>query len=180
MSKRNSLESVAQSLLTALKTSGDKRLASYCAEYLVAVKLAQKGHNVSVLQKRRGPDIYLRDIDRYIEVKSSHSDLSDWGCGASFYTGKGIKNNEFDYCVFVVFRKLEPSEFLIFTVEELKELAEKPRSYPITTFPNNPCVLFRYNSLKEYEDHMRGNLLDIEIKLHRYPEQFRDRWDKIM
>lgn len=97
------LESVAQSLLTALKNSGDKRLTSYCAEYLVALKLIQKRHDVDVLQKRRGPDIYLKDLERYIEVKSGHSDLSDWSCSASFGTGKSIKNNKFDYCVFLGF-----------------------------------------------------------------------------
>ena len=58
-------------------------------------------------------------------------------------------------------------------------MVEKPRPYPVTTFPNNPCALFRYDSLKEYEDNMKGHTLDIEVKLHRNPKEFRDRWDKI-
>jgi len=179
MFKRNSLDKVAQSLLTALKTSGDKRLAPLCAEYSVASKLLQKGHDPQVLQKRRGPDIYLKDIEKYIEVKSGHSDLSDWGCGASFGKGNSIKNREFDYCVFVVFSKLKPSEFLVFTVEELREVAENPRPKPYTVFPNNPCVLFRSSSLEEYKENLDEHTLGIELKLHRYPEQFQDRWDKI-
>lgn len=179
MAKMSSIETIAQSLLTALKASGDKRLASFCAEYVVAMKLSQKGHDARVLQKRRGPDIYLKDLEKYVEVKSGHADLSDWDCTASFRKGKSIKNKEFHFCVFVVFRKSEPSEFLVFSVEELIEVAEKPRPYPITAFPNNPCALFRYESLKKYQDSMKGHTLNIEIRLHRKPEEFVDRWDKI-
>ena len=120
MAEMSSLETIAQSLLTALKTSRDKRLASYCAEYLVALKLANEGHDVDVLQKRRGPDLYLKDISKYIEVKSGHTDLPNWACTASFRTGKSIKDKKFHFSVFVVFRELEPSEFLVFSVEELR------------------------------------------------------------
>ena len=37
-----------------------------------------------------------------------------------------------------------------------------------------------HKSLEEYEDNMKGNMLDIEVRLHRHLEEFRDRWDKIV
>lgn len=179
MSKSKSLDKVAGFLLTALKASGDKRLAPLCAEYLVAMKLLREGHDVEVLQKRRGPDLRLGDIGKSIEVKSGHADLQYWSCSASFGNGKSIKEKKFHFCVFVIFRELEPSEYLVFDVDELREVAEKPRPYPITAFPNNACALFRYGSLEEYEGSLRGHTLDIELELHRFPERFRDKWDKI-
>lgn len=173
------IDKVAHLLLASLKDSGDRRLAPYCSEYLVASRLLHKGHDPEVLQTRRRPDVYLRDIEKYVEVKSGHSDLSDWGCGASFGTGNSIKNRKFDYCVFVIFSGLDPSEFLIFSVDELREVADNPRPRPYTVFPNNRCVLLRYNSLEEYLEDVEGYTLDIELELHRHPERFRDRWDKI-
>ncbi|MDH5787881.1 MAG: hypothetical protein OEZ40_06300 [Candidatus Bathyarchaeota archaeon] len=179
MSKINFFDKIAQYLLTALKISGDKRIAPYCAEYLVAKNLSLNGHDVEVLQKKRGPDIHLKDIGKYIEVKSGHSDLLYWDCGASFYNGDSIKKHKFDYCIFVVFNNLEPREFLIFSVEELREVAEKPRPYPTTAFPNNRCVLFWYGNPKKYKENVKGDNLEIEVQLHQHPEQFIDRWDKI-
>jgi len=149
---------------------------------LVALELTKRGYDVEVLKKKRGPDIYLRDIDSKIEVKSGNIDLAEYDCTASFSSGTSIKHGDFDYCVFVIFENLEPIEYLVFSCEELKEIAEKPRAYPVTQYPNNRCILFRYKSLEEYEKTFPRDQdrLEIEMRLHQSPEKFRNKWDKII
>lgn len=174
-------EDLVTNLKVVVRASRDKRFLPYYAEYLVALRLKKLGHDVEVLKKRRGPDIYDKTVNARIEVKSSSIDLDEWACAASFYQGASIKKQKFDYCVFVVFKDFEPWEYLVFSLEELKEIAEKQRPYPITAFPNNPCVLFRYVSLQEYKNAFpnKENRLNIEWRLHQNPEEFRDKWDKI-
>ena len=176
---------IIEHLKHVVKTSKDKRFIPYYAEYLTAFQLSKLGYEVQVLKKRRGPDLLVydvnRNIKRLVEVKSSHLDLEGWDCAASFSKGTSIKKGEFDSCVFVVFENLEPKEYLVFTLDELREVATKERPYPITAFPNNPCALFRYKSFQEYEKAFPNakDRLEIEIKLHKHPEEFRNRWDKI-
>ena len=169
-------------MLKTSKTSEDKRFLPYYGEYLVALGLAKRGHDVQVLKKKRGADIYLRDVDIRVEVKSSSIDLAGWSCAASFYNGTSIKRKDFDYCVFVIFENLEPLEYLVFSHYELMEVAENPRPSPITTYPNNRCILFRYKNLQEYEKAFPKieDRLNIETILHQHPERFRGRWDKIV
>ena len=174
-------EKVVANLKAVVEASRDKRLLPYYAEYLVALRLKELGHDVEILKKRRGPDIFDKTVNAQIEVKSSSIDLDEWACAASFYQGASIKKQNFDYCVFVVFKDFEPWEYLVFSIEELGEIAEKPRPYPITAFRNNPCVLFRYGSLQKYENAFPNveDRLNIELKHHQNPGEFRDRWDKI-
>ena len=75
---------------------------------------------------------------------------------------------------------VEPAEYLVFTLDELKEVAEKKLPYPITAYRNNPCVLFKYESLQEYERAFPNakDRLNIEIRLHQHPNEFQNRWDK--
>lgn len=129
---------IADELLYALKSLGDLRLTPFCAEYLVAATLQERGHEVKMSKKQRGVDIQLEDIGKKIEVKSSHMDLEDWDCCASFGNGKKVMNKEFDYCVFVVFEKLEPKEFLVLTPEEVERYHSEEG-----TFKNNKYLLCR-------------------------------------
>jgi len=171
----NKIETIFQKLLYKLEKSRDNRLLSYYAEYLVANKLSKK-HKVKLLKKRQGPDIELSDIDKKIEVKSSSIDMEHWLCGASFGNGSSIREKKFDYCVFVVFENFKPIEYLVFSHDELLEVIQKERG----TFPGNPYVLYRFKNLEDYlKEIPEKNRLEIEIKLHKHPEEFQDRWDKI-
>lgn len=114
MPERTFFRNIIKNLRVTIKISQDKRLIPYYDEYLVASELSKFGHDVEVLKKTSGPDIVVHvDQDRLIEVKSSHIDSEDWACGASFYRGRSITQDEFAYCVFVVFKKLvEPVEII--------------------------------------------------------------------
>jgi hypothetical protein len=153
-------ERIAENLRKALQESQDIRLVPYFAEYFVAYALSIKGpefgyDQVEVLKRKRGPDLAIRNssrnISRLIEVKTGHTDLPTWACTASFRTGKSIENAEFHYCVFAVFENLMVKECLIFALDQLKEVAEKKRPYPITAFPNNQCAIFWCENLSKYE-----------------------------
>jgi len=183
--KKTSFRNIVDNLRNSIVISQDKRLISYYSEYLVALKLSELGYDVEVLKKTQGPDLVVhidQDVDRLVEIKSSHLDSEGWACATSFYKGTSIRRGEFHFCVFVIFEKLvKPVEYLIFTLKELEDV-KKERPYPITAFPNNRCVLFRYKNLREYKREIPNvkDRLDIEIKLHKHPEEFRNRWDKIV
>jgi len=176
-----SFSDIVEHLTEVIKFSQDKRFNEYYAEYLVAFELSKLGYAVIVLGKRRGPDLLVRDtsrnIESFVEVKSSHTDLKDFDCAASFGKGRSIERGDFHCCVFVVFEKLQPIEYLVFTLDEIKEVIEKKRG----SFPNNPYLLFRYKSLKEYEAAFPNpeERLEIEMKLHQHPEEFQSQWSKI-
>jgi len=189
MSEIKVLQKIAESLNASLRKSEDIRLVPYYAEYFLAYALSvegsELGYDVEVLKKRQGADLVVRNVSRNIhrriEVKTGHTDREGLACTASFSMGKSIEKAEFDYCVFVVFENLAVKECLVFTLDELKEVAEKKRPYPITIFPNNQCCLFWYGNLVEYERAFPNNedRLGIEIRLHEHPEDFKNRWDKI-
>lgn len=166
---RASFAEVAKHLSGALKSSGDRRLKPFFAEYSVASKLEEHGHKVN-LPRRIGADLELLDIPKMVEVKSGELDNPNgWECAASFGDGHSISDSQFHYCIFVVFENLAPKEYLIFTLEDLKEIPKRR----VGAFPNNPCLLFR--NVEDAEDEP----LEIEVRLHEHPEQFVERWDKI-
>jgi len=153
-------------------------LLRYYAEYLVARELTKKGHNVELRKTTFStPDLIIKDIGKTVEVKSSMIDNEYWGCGASFGNGKSISENKFNYSVFVVFKNYSPYKFFIFTLEELRELLNKK----VGVFKNNPYALIWYETyeeyLREYPD--AKDRLKLEINLHKHPEEYEDRWDRI-
>jgi len=187
MSEIKVLKRITINLLKALQESQDIRLVPYYAEYFVAWALSVNGskfgYNVKVLGKRRGPDLVIRNASRNIcktiEVKTGHTDRPGFACTASFRNGKSIEKKQFDSCVFLVFENLEPKECFLFTLDELKEVAEKKRPYPITIW--DPCALFWYGDILDYNKAFPNveDRLSIEIRLHEHPEDFKNRWDKI-
>lgn len=185
LSETKVLQRITENLLKALQESQDIRLVPYLAEYFVAYALSVKGseygYNVKVLGKRRGPDLVIRNVNsnlcKAIEIKTGHTDRPGLLCSASFGMGNSIKKGEFSACVFVVFEELKAKEYLVFSLDELKEVPEKKRGM----FPNNQCNLFWCEDLLEYEREFPNveDRLDVEIRLHNHPENFRNRWDKI-
>jgi hypothetical protein len=176
------LSRIVSSFESTLETfrSGDKednRIFAIYAEYLVALKLAQRGFSAKVVNKR-SYDILLND-DLAIEVKTGK--YEDGCAGASFGKGKQIEDVKFDYCVFLTYNNLRVKETLIFSRKELEEVALKPRGSSVVQYPKtNPCIFLRYDSLEEYLRSLQeSERLDIEVELHRHPEKFVDRWDKI-
>lgn len=165
--------------LEALNSVGleDNRLFAIYAEYLVALRFEEIGHKAQVVN-RRSYDILLDENTR-IEVKTGkHED----GCAAaSFYKGSQIADGKFDYCVFLTYEKLRVKEILVFRREELEEVAKKPRGKTVVRYPKtNPCILLRYDDLFDYYASVeQQDWLDVEVELHKHPERFRNRWDKI-
>ena len=130
--------------------------------------------------KKGRADVYIPYKNVKIEVKSGRR---RYGCSAaSFGKGKQIRNKEFDYCVFVTFLGNIVNEIFIFTSEELNEVAERPRKALADYKGTNPYMLLKFDNLEEGEKVMRQfdeKLLNIEIELHKHPESFLNRWNKI-
>jgi len=153
----------------------DTRIFPIYAEYLVALRLEQLGFEAEVVNKK-SYDILLNKKTR-VEVKTGK--YEEGGAAASFRKGDQIKDGKFEYCVFVTYDRLRTKEILVFRREELEEVALKPR-LNVARYPNNCCLLLKFASLHDYLDWLGGREeLDIEVKLHKHPEEFLDRWDKI-
>jgi len=183
MSRNSSIADIVEHLTKVVKLSRDKRFSGYFAEYLVAFELDKLGYEAGVLGGRfGGADVFVKEkgseYGRMVEVKSSHLDLDGFDCAASFGKGRSIEKGEFYGCVFVVFESMQPVEYLVFTVDELREVIKKKRG----AYPNNPYLLFRFKTLQEYEAAFPNpeDRLEIEVNLHQHPEKFRNQWDKIL
>ena len=170
-----SLEGTLEALRSANRE--DNRMFSLYAEYLVALQFAQLGFNAEVVNKR-SYDVLLND-DLRIEVKTGKYEYS--GAAASFGKGKQIKDAMFDYCIFLTYHGLRVKETLVFSRRELEEVALKPRGSSVVRYPEtNPCILLRYDSLENYLNGIEeSDRLDIEVELHKHPEKFVNRWDKV-
>lgn len=160
----------------------DERIMSKLVEYRVALELTRRGHTVQLLNKRddKGADIYLPEENIKVEVKSGKFVYGS-SC-ASFGKGRQIKEARFDYCVFVPYDENKVKEFLIFSKDELVEVANYPR-VKFARFPKtNPCMLVRCDSFDDLKSRLEPfgeKPLKIEEKLHKYPEKFMERLDKI-
>ena len=152
--RREELEKVVTYLEKAIKELSsaavdDERIMSRYAEHRVALELAKRGHVVQVLNERddKRADIYLPEEGIKVEVKSGKFVYGS-SC-ASFGSGRQIKEGRFDFCVFTPYDENEIKEFLVFSREELAEVANRPR-VKFARFPNtNPCILIRCNG---YDD----------------------------
>lgn len=182
MSENSPFSDIVEHLTEVVRLTHDKRFTGYLAEYLVAFELDKFGYNARVIGGRRGPDLFVcekgQNIGNFVEVKSSHIDLEGFDCAASFGKGKSIERRDFCSCGFVVFEKLQPIEYLVFTVDELEEVIRKKRG----DYPNNPYLLFRFKTMQEYEAAFPNpeDRLEIEVNLHQHPERFRNQWNKIL
>lgn len=163
----------------------ESRFVERYAEYWVARQLQLKGHEVQILKDRqlKTADIYLPRSATRVEVKSAW--LNDDGHAyASFGMGTQVKREKFDYCVFLIFsskRTENPKDVFVFSRNEVQEVAVRRLS--LSKHPDsNPCLLMFAGSLKEYRRRVKEwhfMPFKIEIRLHRTPGQFRNRWSKI-
>jgi hypothetical protein len=179
---QNDLQNVVEKLDAALEAIGmtgheDTRLMPIYMEYWVANELSRRGHEVEVVN-RRSFDILLPESQIRIEVKSGKFEGS---ATASFSDGRQITEQKFDYCVFATYDiDFRVKEALIFSREELQEVASKPRPHRAQHPKNNFCFLFRYDSLSDYlKNEEEKDRLEIELKLHTHPEDFVSNWEKI-
>jgi len=159
----------------------DEKIMSRYIEYKVASELAKKHHTVQIAneRERKSADIYLPEEKVRVEVKSGKYE----GCScASFGKGKQIDEGKFDYCVFVPYHDNVLDEFLVFSREELADVANR-KMKKFARFPTtNPCMLVRcdsYDDLKSLLDESGERILSVEKELHMHTERFEDRWDKI-
>jgi hypothetical protein len=184
--RKENLENVTSYLeksIAELTSAGieDEKIMSRYIEYKVALELAKRQHVVQISNERRqkGADIYLSEENIRVEVKSGKYD--GWSC-ASFRNGEQIVKGKFDYCVFVPYLDNVPDEFLVFSRKELAEVSgrkmKKFAHHPTT----NPCMLVRcdsYDDLKSLLDDSGERILNVEEELHKHPERFKDKWNKI-
>jgi hypothetical protein len=180
--KKEDFVSLVAHLEKALESFGvagikDTRIVPIYAEYLVALKLAEVRREVEVVN-RRSYDILVNGNVR-VEVKSGK--YEDGCAAASFGKGGQIRDAKFDYCIFVSYDGPKVREILVFNREELKEVANKPRGRTVVRYPKtNPCILLRYDNVWDYYAAVeQQEWLEIEVELHKHPERFLNRWDKI-
>ena len=175
----NAVEKLDEALVALGTTEHeDTRIMPFYIEYWVANELAKRGYKVEIVN-RRSYDLLLPEENIRIEVKSGKYD--GIGAGASFYNGHQIKDAKFDYCIFATYDiDFRIKEVMIFSREELMEVANKPRPKLAAHPTTNPCLLLRYNSLEQYVQRIEANQwLEIELDLHKYPEKFINNWNKI-
>lgn len=181
----------------------EKRIGETLAEYFVANKLFEIGFK-DIWISNKGPDIRVKIDNKEIriEVKSTYDKAeSDGSCAYSFSSGKQLEHKEFNYLICIYFYKtinkwnkkiwvisfdeLNHHELLkrannIQTLykkgtKEAKKKAREWADYPDT----NSCLLYIHNSLEKYEKEFGKWKTKIEIDLHKRPENYIDRWDKI-
>jgi len=182
--RKEDLANVVEKLEAALDAIGmteheDTRIMPIYIEYWVASKIAEKTEHEADIVNRRGYDILLPEKNIRIEVKSGKFD--GFVSGASFGMGSQIRDGKFDFCIFVTYDiDFRPREAMIFKREELIEVADKPRP-EVARYPKtNPCLLLRYDTLEDYMRTIDEKIqLRLEIDLHKHPEKFVNRWDKI-
>ena len=184
MMRKQDLANAVQKLEDALDALGmteheDTRIMPIYIEYWVANELVKFGYDAQIVN-RRSFDILLTEKGVKIEVKSGK--YNGIVAGASFGKGDQIKSAAFDYCVFATYDiDLRVKESMVFSLQELEEIAQKPRTKKVAMYPKtNPCILLRYDSLDEYSKYIEeGDRLEIEKDLHKSPEKYVSRWDKI-
>lgn len=181
---RESLETA----LTEIARAGlkDRDIRHVYSEFRVASLLADRGHSVQVLGERevRSADIYLPHIRKRVEVKSckayEEDGQVDWAY-ASFAKGNQIKNDKFDYCVFVVFDRSSEKvrTTFVFTKDELKEVANiRENLVAAHQRDTNFCFLCCAPTLEAYQS-WGVKPFRIERDLLRHPKKYLDAWDKI-
>jgi len=157
----------------------DSRIRFQYAMYRVALKLAEKGLDVNVGNEKEMKgrhDIEVADKIK-IEVKSAEYQIENEVpyVTATFHKGKQIREKGFDYSIFVTFKGAKVKKMFVFTYEELKEVAEKPRPHLARYPKEQPCLLFYYPKYPK----TFGHLLNIEKDLNIHSHKYENRWDKI-
>lgn len=185
------LAKITKSLKTVLRELAKEKLKdrnTRCqyAEYLVAKKLTDIGHEVLMFNERedKSADIFLARTGEKVEVKSSCFYDDGWAY-ASFANGNQIKQSKFDYCVWLVFddqNSDKPKKTYIFRREELLEVGRARKNY--ANHESNSCLLTFGQNLKDYDDHMKKNnfqRLKIERELLKNQRKFTgsSAWSKL-
>jgi hypothetical protein len=163
----------------------DKNIRCQYAEYLVAKTLADKKHDVQILNGRdnTNADIFLPRTGERVEVKSSCFDDAGWAY-ASFRDGNQIRK-KFDYCVWVIFDEKnseEPKKIFVFTRRQLQEVAQSRRHF--ASHESNSHLLTYGGKLEDYDHWMQSHKFKrfkIERQLLEHQKDFcgAGAWDKI-
>jgi hypothetical protein len=178
-----SLAKITASLETALREISrlklrDKNLRCKYAEFLVAKRLAQRGHVIEILNERckTSADIFLPKCGKLVEVKSSCFHKDKWA-DASFRDGNQVAEGRFDYCVWVLFdvRIAKPKHIFVFTKDELKEIAIKRNG--VGRHKTNQFLLQLAPCLADFDGYTKPFTIEKRLITHR--AQFEDAWNKI-
>lgn len=180
----------------------DKRLGESLAEYFVAYQIAKRGLKVQVWDERdnTNADIFLPDQRKRVEVKSS---IFDGGAAFGFNVNQ-LTEPKFDYCVLIEFHRkkkddgwhIKNSRVMSSKEMNLNEIIErgnkvrklylkgskkaKKEAREWAAHPEtNPYLLYTYQNLQEYKEIISKWRTKIEIDLHKRPNKYNNRWDKI-
>ena len=178
--------------LKLIDLNRDRRLLYIWAEYFMALQIKERHPkwNVDVTGGIRSPDVLCIKNGKKIriQVKTGKWQRYEFGSNvmysadASFGKGTQIRNRRFDYLVFIVIDGIEIREILIFSIDELQEIA--PRLTWAGNPKTNPCLLSRMESIEDAEKWIKFyNITDSIYKIERdiieHPEKYVGRWDKI-
>ena len=172
----------------------DTRVVSKYAEIWVAHKLRRFEPQIGRLRERISADIYLKVLDKRIEVKYSMLkgewrkrfgvNGRNWGWG--FGKGTQFQNSKFDLCVLIAAGEdLLPKDCYIIPLNDFKEGMGKPRpgGKPQSNMPCYGITIFEdktdFERWKKGWDDL-GYPCELEETLNEEPNGYRNKWELIL
>ena len=147
---------------------GASRIGGLYGEVFVANKLRKYEPQIGAERENKNADIYLKEINRRIEVKwaSFYEEERYWSWGFGY--GKQIENKKFDYCVLVASDENgKVKHCFVFTHDEMSKLKSGKKG-----MISQKYYITFYEGSEEYET-------KLEHDLNENTEKYENRWDKI-
>ena len=155
-------------------------IGSKYAEVWVADKLRQFEPQLGKLREKTSADIYLKKIEKGVEVKYSTLKNGRWGW--AFGEGTQFLKDKFDFCVLVAARKDGiPEKSFVIPLNAFKDdnMVKRTGVYPMNRKREKFAIVISEEP-KDYErwkDEVGESPLE-EI-LNKNPRKFEDRWNLI-
>ncbi|HHT9119396.1 MAG TPA: hypothetical protein ACFYD3_02485 [Candidatus Hypogeohydataceae bacterium YC41] len=165
------------------KTKITNKLLSEIGELYVICELEKKGYHCNRKGGQASFDIYIQDLDKRIEVKTSllgneYSEKIRY-CGWVVKRRNQKKENKFDtmVCVALDYTFTKPKFYIFthaeaFSVDDVKSRRFKNDQKKIHIFENRESYK---NAIKSEPDYVTK----YERYINEHPSKFLDKWDKI-
>jgi hypothetical protein len=165
-------------------------IGSKFAEFWVANRLAEYQPQIWKSRNKGGADIYLRRIDKNIEVKYSTlrsewktkwKEISDCNWGWAFGKGKQFEDKRFDFCVLVAAAETgAPEKCFVIPVEDFHHSMKKRKGVYPEDRKGSYCAIDLFRAREDYNSWKRKvGGCPLEDVLNEHPERYENKWDLI-
>jgi len=158
------------------------RVRSIYGELYVTKKLTNLKPQVGGSRKyNTSADIYLEEINKYVEVKSCEKHkMTENATWVWTFGEKQIKDRKFDYAVLIGFgeNSFNIEKVFVLSCNELADLRLREDSVR----KEGTVYISYYDNPKDYEKDIQDKEIEdvkIEKELNKYSEKFEDRWGEI-